>query len=209
MDGVLVDSRPVVERTWRRWAARHNLSADAMLKIAHGRRTRDTLRILAPELATDSEVAWLDAAELETVEGILPVPGAAALLASLPPSRWTIVTSAGRALAALRLGVIGIAVPEHAVTAEEIQRGKPAPEGYLLAAERLGARPADCLVIEDAPPGIQAGRAAGAHVVAVETTHPREALAGADFVVPDLRALQVTVTASGLSIVVAADRGVA
>jgi sugar-phosphatase len=209
MDGVLVDSRPVVERTWRRWAARHNVSADAILKIAHGRRTRDTLLAAAPDLATDSEVAWLDATELETVEGIVPVPGAATLLASLPPSRWTIVTSAGRALAARRLGVLGIAVPEHAVTAEEIQRGKPAPDGYLLAAERLGARPVDCLVIEDAPPGIQAGRAAGARVLAVETTHPREALAGADFVLPDLRGLRATVAAFRLSIVVAAGHGAA
>lgn len=207
MDGVLLDSRPVVERTWRRWADRHGLSAEPFLRIAHGRRTWDTLRAAAPVLATEQEVAWLDAAELEDFDGIRPIPGAQALVGSLPPARWTVVTSASRELAARRLAVVGITLPSHAVTSEDVQRGKPAPDGYLLAAARLGVSAGDCLVLEDTPPGIQAGRTAGASVVAVVTTHAREALSGADHIVPDLRSLQATMAASQLAISIDSEVG--
>lgn len=202
MDGVLLDSRPVVERTWRRWAARHGRSAEPMLKIAHGRRTSDTLRATAPELATREEVAWLDAAELEDFDGIVAIPGARALLSSLLPSQWTVVTSAGRELAERRLAIVGIGLPRHAVTSEDVERGKPAPDGYLLAAARLGVRAEECLVVEDAPPGVQAGRAAGARVIALTTTHPPEALGDADHVVPDLLSLRVTPDAGGLEVAI-------
>ena len=116
MDGVLLDSLPVVERTWRRWAERHDLSADDILTTAHGRRTRDTLRTVAPELATDQEVEWLDAAELEDFAGIRPIAGAHALVACLPSDRWTVVTSAGRELAARRLAKVGLTLPADAVS---------------------------------------------------------------------------------------------
>jgi mannitol-1-/sugar-/sorbitol-6-phosphatase len=202
MDGVLLDSRPVVERTWRRWAERHGLSAEPILRIAHGRRTWDTLRAAVPELATRQEVAWLDAAELEDFDGIVPIPGAVALVASLHTAQWTVVTSAGRELAARRLAVVGITLPSHAVTSEDVERGKPAPDGYLLAATRLGMRAEDCLVVEDAPSGVQAGRAAGARVLAVTTTHTPEALEGADNIVPDLRSLQVTASALQLEVLI-------
>lgn len=200
MDGVLLDSRPVVERTWRRWADRHGLSVEPFLRIAHGRRTSDTLRATVPELATAQEVAWLDAAEFDDFEGIMPILGAAALVASLPPSRWTVVTSAGRELATRRLAVVGLTLPSHAVTSEDVERGKPAPDGYLLAAARLGVRATDCLVVEDAPPGVRAGRAAGARVLAVTTTHAREALTEAQHIVPDLRSVQFTASGSTLSV---------
>ena len=202
MDGVLLDSRPVVERTWRRWAHRHGVPAEPILRVAHGRRTLDTLRAAAPALATREEVAWLDAAELADFDGILPIAGAAALLAALPPTRWTVVTSAGRELAARRLAVVGLALPDHAVTSEDVERGKPAPDGYLLGAARLGVSPSDCLVVEDAPAGLQAGRAARALVLALATTHPTEALGDADFIVPDLRSVQVTARPSMLNVVI-------
>jgi sugar-phosphatase len=207
MDGVLLDSRPVVERTWRRWAERHGLSAERILRIAHGRRTWDTLRAAAPALATAEEVAWLDAAELEDLEGIRPIGGAAALVASLPPPRWTVVTSAGRELAERRLAVVGIRLPDHAVTGEDVPAGKPAPDGYLLAAVRLGCEADHCLVIEDAPPGIAAARAAGASVVGVVTTHPRDALTGADHLVPDLRSLQLMAATPELAISIYPEAG--
>jgi len=191
MDGVLLDSRPVVERTWRRWAARHHVAVEPILRVAHGRRTWDTLRAAVPELATREAVAWLDAAELEDFEGIRPIPGARELLGTMPPARWTIVTSAGRELAARRLAAVGLALPESAVTSEDIPRGKPAPDGYRLGAARLGANPQACLVIEDAPPGIQAGKAAGARVLALTTTHAPEQLGGADLVLADLRCVRV------------------
>ena len=202
MDGVLLDSRPVVERTWRRWADRHRLDVDPILAIAHGRRTRDTLRLTVPHLATDHEVDWLDAAELDDFEGIGPIPGANALLARLPPIRWTVVTSAGRDLAARRLSAVGLALPDHAVTSEDVGRGKPAPDGYLLGANRLGVDPADCLVVEDAPPGIEAGQAAGARVLGVTTTHQRAQLARADYLVPDLRFIRVVAGGAGLEAIV-------
>jgi sugar-phosphatase len=207
MDGVLLDSRPVVERIWRRWAGRHGLSAESILRIAHGRRTRDTLRAVAPEFATDEEVAWLDAAELEDFDGIRPIAGAQALIAALPSGRWTVVTSAGRELATRRLAAVGLALPEHAVTSEDVQRGKPASDGYRLAAERLGVSAADCLVVEDAPPGIRAGHASGARVVAVTTTHPPEALADADLFITDLNALHVVGAEPKLTIAVVRSAG--
>jgi sugar-phosphatase len=202
MDGVLLDSRLVVERTWRRWASRHRLSAESLLRVAHGRRTQDTLRIAAPELATAQEVAWIEGAELEDLDGVRPIPGSVPLIAALPPSRWTVVTSAGRELATGRLAAVGLHLPDSAVTSDDVERGKPFPDGYLLAAARLGVTAADCLVVEDAPPGIQAGRAAGARVLALTTTHAREDLAGADHVVPDLRSVQVTAGAATLAILI-------
>lgn len=202
MDGVLLDSRPVVERTWRRWAARHGVSAEPILRIAHGRRTSDALAMVYPELGTPDEVAWLDAAESEDFEGIRPVPGAAALVHSLSPSQWTVVTSAGRILAERRLAVVGISLPHHAVTSEDVERGKPAPDGYFLGAARLGVPAQDCLVVEDAPAGVQAGRAAGARVLAVTTTHPRDALNQADHIVADLRAVRVTGAAARVALLI-------
>ena len=194
MDGVLLDSRQVVERTWRRWAARHGVPFEPMLRIAHGRRTRDTLRAVLPRLATDAEVAWLDAAELADLD-IQSIAGAPELIVSLPVNRWTVVTSAGRELARLRLGAVGIDLPENAVTSEDIQKGKPAPDGYLLAAERLGVSATDCVVVEDSPPGIQAGKTAGAVVIGVTTTHSPEQLGEADYLVRgpgELRAKELT-----------------
>lgn len=193
MDGVLLDSRGVVERVWRAWERRRGRSADPMLAIAHGRRIMDTLRLTAPEFATAEEVAWLDDLERRDVEGILPVPGAAALLASLPRGSWTLVTSASRDLAGRRLGAVGLALPERAVTAEDVAKGKPAPDGYLLGAQRLGVPPERCLVVEDAPAGIAAGKAAGARVLAVTTTHAAGQISGADYIVPTFTDVTITI----------------
>ena len=192
MDGVLLDSRPVVERTWRRWAARHQVPVEPILRVAHGRRTWDTLREAVPALATRDEVAWLDAAELADFEGIRPIAGARELLSALPAARWTIVTSAGRELAERRLAAVGLELPASAISSEDITRGKPAPDGYRLAAARLGANPQACLVVEDAPPGIRAGKAAGARVLALTTTHAPNQLGDADLVLPDLSRVRAT-----------------
>lgn len=185
LDGVLVDSRAVVERTWRRWAQRHQMDVEPLLRVAHGRRTRDTLRAVAPHLDLDLEVAWLDAAELADLEGLVPVAGAGRLLAVLGASSWAVVTSCGRALARRRLEAVGLPVPPVLVTSEDVTRGKPAPDGYRLAAERLGSEPASCIAFEDAPPGVAAAREAGARVVALTTTHPPAQLENADVVIPD------------------------
>jgi sugar-phosphatase len=196
---VLVDSRAVVERTWRRWATeRHPIDVEKVMHIAHGRRARDTLLMLAPHLANDEEVAWLDATELVDVEGLRVIPGALQLVRSLPRDRWAIVTSCGRDLARLRLSSVGVPAPDVMVVAEDAKRGKPAPDGYLLGAERLGVAPADCIAFEDAPAGVAAGKAAGAMVIGVTTNYDPKHLAEADVTIPDLRSIQVRSGPDGL-----------
>src|SRR5256885_16740418 len=190
LDGVLVDSRAVVERTCRRWALRHHLDPEKVLQVAHGRRTRDTVRAAAPHLETDREAAWLDAAELADVAGLSAVPGASQFLTALPTNSWAVVTSCGRALAELRLTSVGL-IPTVLVTSEDVSQGKPAPDGYRLGAKRLGLDPAACLVFEDAPAGIAAARAAGAQVIALTTMQAARDLPGADATIPDFTAIHV------------------
>jgi sugar-phosphatase len=191
LDGVLVDSGAVSERTWRRWAERHHLDPEPILGIAHGRRVRDSLRVVVPHLAVDAEVDWLDAAELEDVDGLTIVPGAKEFLATLPRDRWAIVTSCGQPLAELRLSAVGLPTPQVLVVAEDVKNGKPAPDGYQLGARRLGCDPRACLVFEDAPAGLAAGRAAGARVVALTTTNVAQALVGAEAFIADFTGVRL------------------
>lgn len=191
LDGVLVDSRAVVERTWRRWAQRHGLDPELLIRAAHGRRTRETLQAVVPHLNRESEVAWLDAAELADFDGIVAVEGALRFLAQLPDTAWGVVTSGGRALARRRLESAGVPIPSVLVSSEDVTRGKPAPDGYQLGAKHLGHTPASCLVFEDAPPGVAAARTAGARVVALTTTHSPEQLAGVDAVIPNFTSVNV------------------
>jgi sugar-phosphatase len=185
LDGVLVDSNAISERTWRRWAERHDLDPEPVLRIAHGRQVRDSLRKVFPNLAVDAEVDWLDAAELEDVEGLRVVPGVKEFLSGLPRDRWAIVTSCSRALATLRISAVGLPTPQALVVAEDIKNGKPAPDGYQLGAKRLGRDPRACLVFEDAPAGLAAGRAAGARVIALTTSVGADELVGAEAFIAD------------------------
>ena len=198
LDGVLVDSRAVVERVCRLWAVRLGVSTEELLKVAHGRRTRDTARIIAPHLDSEEEAAWIDDQELLDTEGLVEVPGARRLVESLPPGRWAVVTSCGRDLARLRLTTVGIPLPAVIITSEDVSNGKPAPDGYRLGAERLGLDPKQCVVFEDAPPGIAAGLAAGARVVALRTTHPDADFSSAAAVIPDYTGLRVRQAGSSL-----------
>jgi sugar-phosphatase len=195
MDGTLVDSRQIVERMWLLWAAEHSLSPDAVLAVAHGRRTYETMQLVAPALATPAEAARLDALEAEQVGGAAAIPGAAALLAALPRDRWAIVTSAGRQLALSRLASVGLPGPRVLVAAEDVQAGKPAPDGYLLAAEQLRIRAERSVVLEDTPAGIEAGLSAGAVVVGMRTTYPN--LDRCAVLVSDLTAVHVARSADG------------
>ena len=175
MDGTLVDSRALVERMWLRWAERRGVSPDAILAVAHGRRTLETMQIVAPQFATPEEAARLDAEEEEEARehgGETAVPGAASLLTALPADRWAIVTSAVADIARRRVAGVGLPVPHVLVGAADVTVGKPDPEGYLRAARALGFDPARCVVVEDTPAGVQAGRAAGAQVVGMLTTYP-------------------------------------
>lgn len=191
LDGVLVDSHVVVARTWQRWSERHALSMPDIVSRAHGRRSVDTLREVAPHLAVEDEVAWLSATELADTDGLIALPGALDAFAAVAENRRAVVTSGGRELARMRLRHTGFAVPDVLVAAEDVRVGKPSPEGYEFAAARLGLEPSGCLVIEDTPAGISAGRAAGATVLAVATTFAADALTEADMVVASLTAVRI------------------
>ena len=181
---MLVDSAASVERAWRRWATEHGLDEDAVIAIAHGRRTEDTLRDLGFSDDLAAEVDRVESAEVADAASVAAFPEAAALLPSLPREAWAVVTSGTHALVTSRLAAAGLPLPTVLVTAEDVAAGKPDPEGYLEAARRLGRPPADCLVIEDAPAGVEAALAAGMRVVALPTTHPADELAAATLVAP-------------------------
>lgn len=198
MDGTLVDSTAVVERTWRRFAARHGLDPAAILAGSHGRRTGETVALHAPPgVDVAAETTRLEAEEVADVEGVVAVPGAAELLAGLPPDRWAVVTSAGRELTARRMAAAGLDLPPAVVTADDVTHGKPSPEGYIAAAGRLGARPGEALVFEDAEAGMRAAEAAGARWVAVGRHRVPEGLKPTARVA-DLRGVHLRVEVDGL-----------
>jgi sugar-phosphatase len=176
MDGTLVNSNAVVERIWRAWAIRKGFDPDPILAVAHGRRTSETILEIAPELDYENEAEWFDAQEEEDTAGVVEVPGAAALLKQI--ECWAVVTSAHRKLAEIRLRSAGLPIPAILVCGDEISHGKPDPEGYLKAAVTLGVAPGRCVVIEDTPVGIEAGRRAGMQLIAVCTTHSESVFAG-------------------------------
>ena len=196
LDGVLVDSRRCIEAIWRAWAAGKSLDPEPFIRIAHGRRISETLRAVAPELDVAAEVATLDRMEEVETAGIRFMPGADALVRSLPPTRWAIVTSGSRRVASLRLGVVGLPTPAVFVTSEVVRQGKPAPDPYLAAASRLGFDPADCVAVEDSPTGVAAARAAGMRVIALLTTHQQADLGEADVRLPALTHLGISADVS-------------
>jgi mannitol-1-/sugar-/sorbitol-6-phosphatase len=180
LDGVLVDSQASIMRAWRSWGARHGLEAAAVEAVEHGRPSGEIVAALRPELDAAEESRALDALQAEDTGDVVALPGAADLLRGLGPDRLAVVTSCTAELAKARLRAAGLEPPPVLVTADRLRRGKPDPEGYLLAARELGADPSECVVLEDAPAGVQAGLAAGMRVVALLTTHAPEDLAGAD-----------------------------
>lgn len=190
MDGTLLDSRACVERTWRAWCARHRLDTDEVLRVSHGRRNEETIRTVAPHLLCAEELAALARAQEQSRDGIVAIRGASGLLAGLAPYTWAVVTSAWRRLAEIRLRCAGLPAPAVLVTADDIVRGKPAPDGYLRAAARLGVDPGACVVVEDAPAGVAAAKAAGMRVIGVTTTVAAEHL-DADWCIDDLEFLSV------------------
>lgn len=200
-DGTLIDSSGAVERSWRAWAEHHRIPAAAFGNV-HGMPSRRIVARVAPHLDVAEATADIDRRELLDLEGVVALPGAADALAAVG-DRAAIVTSAGRKLAGLRLEAAGITPPAALVTADDIIRGKPDPEPYFVGAEKLGVDPARCLVVEDAPAGLEAGRAAGAATLAVVTTNTRDDLEGlADLVVDDLAWVQFAVVAGGVRVTV-------
>ncbi len=186
LDGVLVDSGDAVERVWRDWALDQGIDPDAVIRAMHGVPARGVLEQVAPHLLSDAEIERIDA--LHAATGGDALPGAAELLGGMLRGRLAVVTSCSPPLAAARLSAAGLPTPEVLITSDMTPRGKPYPDPYLAAATALRADPSDCVVIEDAPAGVDAARAAGMAVWAVTTTHAASELA-ADAVFADVRAL--------------------
>ncbi len=204
-DGTLLSSLDSVVRCWTRWAGEYGVTAEDFARIGlHGRPAAEIVADLLPADRVPEALRRIDELELEDVTGpdgggVAPLPGAGERTGARPADRWAVVTSATRRLAEARLARAGLSAPL-VVAAEDITRGKPDPEPYLLAAAELGVDPARCVVFEDAPAGVAAGRAAGMTTVALATTHRPDEL-DADVVIKDLSAVSVQVTAGGLEIV--------
>ncbi|WP_328441522.1 HAD family hydrolase [Streptomyces sp. NBC_00444] len=199
-DGTLVSSLASVDRCWARWAGEYGITEEFGRVELHGRPAVEIVAELLPAQMVPEALARIETLEVEDVPngGVHLLPGTKDFLDSLPADRWAVVTSATRRLAEARLDAVGI-LPKTMVTADDITRGKPDPEPYLLAARELGVDPAHCVVFEDAPAGLQSGRAAGMTTVALATTHQAHEL-DADLVVADLSALSALVTDGGMEI---------
>src|SRR5256885_1688906 len=183
MDGVLINSTPAVARVWRGWAIEHGFNPEEVVTRAHGRPSLTTVKEYLPEADHEAENREVERREIGDLEGVVPLPGALDLLASLPSDRWTIVTSCTRALAEVRIRAAGPPLPKKLITSNDITNGKPHPDPYLKGASQLGFPPSECVVLEDVPAGVRSGKAAGARVIALTTTVEAAALweAGADW----------------------------
>lgn len=198
LDSTLVDSSAAVDRSWRRWAAEYNLTA-ADLGEHSGLPSRETVtRLLAPE-DVDVGAALIEQLEVTDTDGVVALPGAVEAMAAVPVDRQAVVTSCTAALASARLAAAGLVPPRVVVTVDRLRRGKPAPDGYLLAAAELGSAAPDCLVVEDSATGISAARAAGCAVLAVATTMTADRLA-ADLVVGTLADVRFAADRGGVRV---------
>jgi len=191
MDGILISSIGSVERSWTKWAQMRGVDPAYACSIAHGCRSIETVARLRPDLDPESENRIIEDLEIEDTDGVTILPGVLKLLSELPEDRWTVVTSATAPLARVRLAAGGIPVPDHFVTAESVNEGKPHPAPYLAGAALLGFAPEECVVFEDAASGTKAGHAAGCIVVATTFSHSIESLSAADYLIPDVTGIQV------------------
>lgn len=193
LDGVLLDSTSCIERHWQEWAEKHGLDLKKVLQNAHGVRTIETIRIAAPHLDAEREAAQFTANEILDTEGVVAIPGAKELMSELHPDTWAIVTSGGFDLVQARLKKAGIPMPKFIVTGDDVSQGKPSPQPYLTGARKLGVAIEQCVVIEDAPIGVKAGKAAGMQVIGIASTHSKFELmgAGVDFLIENLKDIQI------------------
>jgi sugar-phosphatase len=195
LDGVLVDSTGSVTRQWQRWAEENGIDPQKVVEIAHGVRSIEVIRTLAPHLDATAEGLRIEKREAADQEGVAVMPGAAALLKAIPDGRWCVVTSGTRYLATSRLKLAQLPTPNVLVSADDVSKGKPDPEPYLMGARLLGMNPAECLVIEDAPAGIRAAHAGGMKAIGITSTYPASGLQEADAIVQKLA--QIKVKSSG------------
>ena len=200
MDGVLISSIGSVRRCWRLWAKHYEIPNADTYEVPHGMRAIEIVRLLRPDIDAQEGLRYIEDLEVKDVSDLVVLPGVKALLASLPADRWAIVTSATRRLLVGRLEAAGLPAPSRIISADDVERGKPDPEPYRKGAELLGFEPKECLVVEDAPSGVGAGKAAGSRVLAVLGTHSAEDLRAADWVVASLEGLAVTANQDGLEL---------
>lgn len=192
MDGTIVDSSIPVERAWKNWADAYQIDFDQVLAIMHGRRAIETMQLLAPHLPQPETVDLFLEKEGLDFEGIVEIPGAGQLIASLPQDRWAVVTSAVYTMAQSRIRAAGLPQPGVLISADRVTKGKPHPEGFLAAAAAMNIDPADCLAFEDAPAGIEAAKAAGMQVIGVETHYPASVL-GTNQSIPNFRDVRIQI----------------
>lgn len=202
LDGVLVNSTGSVTRQWRRWAEDNNIDPQKVLDIAHGVRTIEIVRRLAPHIDAEAEALMLEKREADDQEGVSVMSGAADLLASIPEGCWCVVTSGTRYLATARLKLGNLPIPNVLVSADDVSKGKPDPQPYLMGAKLLGMNPAECLVIEDAPAGIRAAHAGGMKAIGITSTYPASGLLEADAVIQNLAQIKVESVGGKLRVVV-------
>jgi len=200
MDGVLVSSIGSVVRCWRIWAKKYDVPNAETYEVPHGMRAIDIIRSLRPDIDPLQGLREIEDLEIADTSDLRVLPGAKELLESLPPERWAIVTSATRRLMLGRLEVAGLPAPERIISADDVERGKPDPEPYRRGADLLGCRPEDCVVVEDAPSGVGAGKAAGSQVLGVVGTHTLAQLHQADWVVQSLEGVVATAYDGGLEL---------
>ena len=198
MDGVLISSIGSVNRCWRQWAAMYDIPGAESYDVPHGMRAIEIVKELRPDIDPVEGLRVIEDLEMDDTADLLVLPGARELLASLPPDRWAIVTSATRRLLLGRLHAAGLPVPERLISADEVERGKPDPEPYRRGAELLGFTAGECLVVEDAPAGVGAGKAAGSRVLAVLGTHEALQLDRADWITQSLTGVEADVRAEEL-----------
>ena len=195
-----MDSTGSVTRQWQMWAEEQNIDPQRVVEIAHGVRTIEIIRTLAPHLDAATEVARIEKREASDHQGVAVVPGAANLLKAIPESRWCVVTSGTRYLATSRLKLANLPTPKVLIAADDVSKGKPDPEPYLMGAKLLGMNPAECLVIEDAPAGIRAAHAGGMKAIGITSTYPASELQEADAVVQKLAQIKVRSVGQNLTV---------
>jgi sugar-phosphatase len=202
LDGVLVDSTPAVARVWATWAQEHGFDPVEVVERAHGRPSIATIRDFLPDADHEAENREVERREIEDLEGVVALPGARELLSKVPGHRWAIVTSCTRPLALTRIKAAGLPLPKFLLTSNDITHGKPHPEPYLKGAALLGMNAPECVVFEDVPAGIRAGKAAGARVVAFRTTTKDAELSqtGSDWIAQGCSSVTVAESNNGLKV---------
>ncbi|MCI0554212.1 MAG: HAD family hydrolase [Anaerolineae bacterium] len=186
LDGTLIDSAARIQRLWQTWEQRHGIEPESIFQVMHGRRAGEIIQMFAPYLHVENEVRDVESDEVSDMNGVQSYAGTLELLSELLPQQWAIVTSGSRQVTEARLRHVKLPIPSVFITGEDVSLGKPAPDGYLLAAEQLRVKPIECVVIEDAPAGVKAGKAAGMHVIAVTSTHVHAELQEADAIIRQL-----------------------